>query len=334
MRHMGIDFHKATSYITTMDEKGKIISSYQITNSPEAIRGLAASLSSEDQVALEATGHWMYLYEQLESSGAKVVLSHPQATKAIASARLKNDKVDSRMLAHLLRTNLLPRSYIPPREVRDLRELLRLRSSLIRLRATVKIRLRSILLKTGHDYDGYDILGKSGRAYCRGLEVRDCYRIALDRWCSEGEHLGRQLKDLDQQLAGLAKSNPDAELLMSMPGIGLYSALLILAEIGEIGRFKYSDQLVSWAGLAPRVDRSSDKIYRGPITKRGSKYLRWILTEDSHHAIKLSRRFGQKYEKVRSRRGPQKARIAVAAMMLRSIHWMLTHKEPFKDIEA
>lgn len=332
MRHMGIDFHKATSYVTTMDSKGKILSSYEIANSPETLRALAESLSCKDQVALEATGHWMYLYEQLESSGAEVVLSHPQATRAIASARLKNDKVDSRMLAHLLRTNLLPRAYIPPREVRDLRELLRLRSSLQRMRATVKIRLRSLLLKTGHDYTGYDILGKSGRAYCRSLEVRECYRTALAHWCTQGEHLSRQLKALDQQLAGLAKSNPDAELLMTMPGVGLYSALLILAEIGEISRFKYSDQLVSWAGLAPRVDRSSDKVYRGPITKRGSKYLRWILTEDAHHAIKLSRRFGRKYTAVKSRRGPQKARIAVAAMMLRSMHWMLTHREPFKDV--
>jgi len=334
MRHIGIDFHKATSYITTMNAKGKVVESYEIRNNPETIRELAGSLSSDDQVALEATGHWMYLYEQLESSGAEVVLSHPQATKAIASARLKNDKVDSRMLAHLLRTNLLPRAYIPPREVRDLRELLRLRSSLQRMRSTIKIRLRSILLKTGHDYEGYDILGKSGLAFCRGLEVRECYRVGLEHWCSEGEHLALQLKELDKLLESLSKSNPEAELLMTMPGIGLYSALLILSEIGEISRFKYSDQLVSWAGLAPRVDRSSTKVYRGPITKRGSKYLRWILTEDSHHAVKLSRRFGQKYEKVKSRRGPQKARIAVAAMMLRSIHWMLTHKQPFKDVEG
>jgi transposase len=315
-----------------MNSKGKIISSYEIKNSRESLQELAESLSADDQVALEATGHWMYLYEQLESSGAELILSHPQATKAIASARLKNDKVDSRMLAHLLRTNLLPRSYIPPREVRDLRELLRLRGSLLRMRSTVKTRLRSILLKTGHDYSGYDILGKSGREYCGSLEVRECYRIGLDRWCSEGEHLDRQLKELDRHLGSLAKSNPEAELLMTIPGIGLYSALLILAEIGEISRFKYSDQLVSWAGLAPRVDRSSTKVYRGPITKKGSKYLRWILIEDTYHAIKLSRRFQQKYESVKSRRGPQKARVAVAALMLRCIHWMLTHKEPFKDV--
>jgi transposase len=315
-----------------MDSQGKIESSYEIANTAATLQELAGSLRVGDRVALEATGHWMYLYEQLEDSGAEVILSHPQATKAIASARLKNDKVDSRMLAHLLRTNLLPRSYIPPRGVRDLRELLRLRSSLVRLRTSVKVRLRSILLKTGHDYEGYDILGKSGRGYCRGLEVRDCYRIGLDRWCSEGEHLDRQLKELDQHLAGLAKSNAEAELLMTMPGIGLYSALLILAEIGEIGRFKYSDQLVSWAGLAPRVDRSSTKVYRGPITKQGSKHLRWILIEDAHHAVKKAVRFRRKYESVKQRRGPSKARVAVAALMLRSIHWMLTHKEPFKDV--
>jgi len=334
MRHTGIDFHKRTSYITTVDEEGKVLMSYEISNDPVSIKSLACGLGPGDQVAVEATGHWMYLYEQLEDSGAEVILSHPQATKAIAAARLKNDKVDSRMLAHLLRTKLLPRSYIPPRAVRDLRELLRLRSSLIRMRSSVKIRLRSILMKTGSDYDGVDILGKSGVNYCRSLAVRDCYRMALDRWCRAGEHLNGQIQELDRELAVLAKSNANAELLMTIPGVGLYSALLILAEIGEIERFKYSDQLVSWAGLAPRVDQSANRIYRGPITKRGSKYLRWILIEDAHHAIKKAERFRRKYESVKRHRGPQKAMVAVAALMLRSIHWMLTHQEPFKDVEG
>lgn len=332
MNYLGVDFHKLTSYVTRIDEKGKEVGNFSMRNTAENIREFAGSLSAEDKVAVEATGHWMYLYEQLEDSEAEFYLGHPQATKAIASARLKNDKVDSKMLAELLRCDLLPLSYIPPREVRDLRELLRLRSVLIRLRSMVKIRLRAILLKTGQDCPYSDILGKGAIKWMRALAVRECYLLGLDHQMRIGLQLSSQLAELEKVLCGCVQSNPDAELLMSMPGIGLYSALMILAEIGEINRFKYSDQLVSWAGMAPRIKQSSTHIRRGPITKQGSKYLRWILIEDAHHAIKKSKRFSSKYESVRKRRGDHKAKVAVATSMLRSIHWMLTHRESYKDI--
>jgi len=332
MNYIGIDFHKQLSYVTRMDEQGKIVESFEFRNSRENLESLARSLSREDWVAMEAVGHWMYGYEAIEDSGARFVLSHPQATKAIASARLKNDKVDSAMLAHLLRTGLLPAAYIPPRAVRDLREVLRLRTALAQMRSVVKIRLRSLLLKTGNDCPYTDVLGKSGIDYCRRLGVRPCYRLSLDHWLELGLALTAQLSAVEVVLAKEAKSNPEAELLMTIPGVGLYSALLIMAEIGEISRFQRADKLVSWAGLAPDNRASAHHIHRGPITKRGSKYLRWILTEVSHHAVAGTRRFADKYEKVAAHRGKNKARIAVAAAILRSIHWMLTHKQGFRDI--
>jgi len=273
----------------------------------------------------------MYLYEQLEASPAEFVLAHPKQLKAIATARLKNDKVDSEMLATLLRADLIPPAYVPRRAVRDLRELLRMRAALVQTRSVVKIRLRSILLKTGYDCPDANILGKKSQAFCRSLELRECYRLGLDHWLRVGAQLNLQLKEVDRELAERVEKNSEAALLMSMPGLGLYSALLILAEIGEIGRFKYSDQLVSYAGLAPRVKKSANHTKRGSITKEGSKYLRWILIEVAPHAIRKSKRFRRKYQGIVKRRGAHKARVAVAALMLRCIHWMLTHQESFKD---
>ena len=172
MNYVGLDYHKHTSYVTKLDEQGKVLSQFEMKNTIENIKGFSQSLQAGDQLAVEATGHWMYLYEQLEDSEAEFVLSHPKGTRAIASARLKNDKVDSKMLADLLRTDLLPRAYIPPREIRDLREVLRLRAALIQIRTSVKIRLRGILLKTGNDCPHADILSKSGLRYCGKVEVR------------------------------------------------------------------------------------------------------------------------------------------------------------------
>jgi len=333
MNYIGVDFHKSTSYITRIDGKGKLISQSQIFNTPEAINSWAKTLEPGDRVAVEAVGHWMYLYEQLEDSPCEFFLSHPQATKAIAHARLKNDRVDSEMLAQLLRTGLLPEAYVPSREIRDLRELLRLRAFLVRMRTRVKNRIRSVLLKTGNTYDHTDILGKGGILFCQGLEVRESYRRVLNHLAALGRHYNSQINALEKVLEKISNETPHARLLMTMPGIGIYSALLILSEIGEIERFRKADQLVSWAGLAPKNDRSANKIYRGPISKRGSKYVRWVLIEDAHHAIRLSKRFKSKYDSVFKSRGRNKAKTAVAASMLRSIHWMLTHDEPFCDID-
>jgi transposase len=331
MRYIGIDFHKRTSYLTIVDKSGKLIRQWQIQNSPQEISAFARQLQPGDNVAVEAVGHWMYLYEQLEDSPASFTLSHPQATKAIASARLKNDKVDSAMLAHLLRTDLLPTAYIPPRDTRDLRELLRLRAFMVRERSRIKHRIRSILLKAGKECESSDVLNKKGIRICSEMKLRKSYRLVMDHLLRLGEHFNRELDLLEDELERVAHETPATELLMTMPGIGLYSSLLILSEIGEIKRFRKADHLVSWAGLAPKVDSSSDKIYRGPITKRGSKYIRWILIEISYHAIRNTKRFGQKYKSVKKRRGHNKAKVAVAASMLRSIHWMLTTGEVFKD---
>jgi transposase len=333
MRYLGVDFHKDTSYITTLNEEGKKILEVEISNRPEAIQAWARTLRPGDRVAVEAVGHWMYLYEQLEDSPAEFVLSDPGGTKAIASARLKSDKVDSAMLAHLLRSELLPTAYVPPREVRDLREVLRLRAALVHMRTMVKNRIRATLLKTGHPSELKDILGVSGREWCRSVEVRPSYRLALDQGVALGEQLNRQIAEVERELAMRAETTPEAELLLSMPGIGLYSALLLLAEIGEISRFRKSDHLVSWAGMAPRNRRSSNKLWRGPISKRGSKYVRWILIEDAPHAIRGAKRFAQKYESVLPRRGKNKAKTAVAALMLRCIHAMLSQGEKFRDLE-
>ena len=112
----------------------------------------------------------------------------------MASARLKSDKVDSAMLALLLRSELLPTAYIPPREIRDLREVLRLRAALAHMRTMVKNRIRATRLKTGHPSEWQDILGPSGREWCRSVEVRPSYRLALDQLVGLGEHLNLRVR--------------------------------------------------------------------------------------------------------------------------------------------
>ncbi len=139
--YVGIDLHRKRSQIAALDEQGTELLSRRVANDPEALKAILAELGGELQVALEATYGWEWLADMLEAEGHELHLSHPLRTKAIAAARVKTDAVDARTLAHLLRTDLLPEAYVAPRELRDLRDLLRHLVVLTRMRSALKNRV-------------------------------------------------------------------------------------------------------------------------------------------------------------------------------------------------
>ncbi|MGB3478068.1 MAG: transposase, partial [bacterium] len=121
MKYVGIDFHKNYSFVTEMDEGGAIQRQVKLSNHYDTLKGYVDTLPSQTKIAIEATCNWYYFYELVEDHDLEVALAHPLKTKAIASARLMNDKVSSETLAHLLRADLLPRAYIPDQQTRDIR---------------------------------------------------------------------------------------------------------------------------------------------------------------------------------------------------------------------
>lgn len=331
MQYVGIDFHKRSSTITQMDARGKILKQGKLTNDPQTLRAFVEGLPRKSKLALEATGNWSYFYELVEDLGLEITLAHPYRTRAIASARIKTDAIDATTLAHLLRTNLLPAAYIPPREIRDLRTLLRYRCVLVALRSRVKHGVHALLAKDGLEPPMTDVFGKAGGAWLRRLPLRPVYRQALDGYLALNETLVQQLAQVSQTIRQQATASPEAQRLMTLPGLSFFSALLVLAEIGDIARFPDAEHLCSYAGLVPSVHASGGKTRYGHLTKQGSKYLRWILVELSHHAARGSVRFGQLFARVKAKHGIPTAKVAVARAMLRTIYHMLTDQTPFRD---
>jgi transposase len=291
--------------------------------------GYAKGLPRGSKIALEATGSWYYFYEVLEDTGAEIFLAHPLKTKAIASARIKTDKIDSTILAHLLRTNLLPTSYIAPRGIRDIREILRYRASLVSLRTSIKNKVHAILAKNGMAIPYTDVFGKKAISYLQGLELRPCYRQSLDGYLRLAVTLNTLIQEVTETIEGMVDENPQATLLMTIPGISYYSALLIVSEIEDIDRFPSAKKLCSYAGLVPSVHASGGKIRYGAITKQGSKWLRWILVELSYHFIRGSERLQNLYKRVSRSHGKATARVAVAREMLKIIYYMLRDNRAF-----
>ncbi len=178
-RWVGIDLHRRRSQIAIIDQHGELTLSKRIPTGRETIRELLGE-PDNTHVALEATYGWEWLAELLEEAGFDVHLAHPLRTRAIAAARVKTDAVDARTLAHLLRTGLLPEAYIAPPELRDLRDLLRHRATLVHLRTSIKNRVHALLARQGILPDHSDLFGTAGREFLADLELPDGPRRRLD----------------------------------------------------------------------------------------------------------------------------------------------------------
>ena len=312
------------------NRQGKITSKVTVPVTQAALESYFSKQDRRSQVVVEATGNWMYLYETVERYTPQVVLAHPLKTRAIAEARIKTDTIDATTLAELLRLDGIPKAYIPPREVRDIRELLRYRASLVSVRVGIKNKIHAVLTKNGMDCTFSDVLGKSSKLWLKSLTLRPCYRQEIDGYLRIAEALASSIDEITRTIKAEVSENPQAQLLMGIPGISYYSALLILSEIGEIERFPDAKRLCSYAGLVPSIYSSGSKTYHGRITKQGSRWLRWILVEASTHAANGDANFQKLYRRVSRRRGGNTARVAVARKVLTVIYAMLKRDEPFK----
>jgi transposase len=335
MIYAGLDIHKRYTIATATDEKGKVLNRSKILHGPHIHsapwKEYVGQFCEPLCVTLEATGFWYPVYEALEPFVQDVKLAHPLKVRAIAEARIKTDKIDSEVLAHLLRTDLLPTAYIPSNEIRDGRELLRYRASLVSLQTSIKNKIHSILHRTGNIYQRSDLFGKSGRAWIGSLPLREIYREEINGYLRILNFLKGEIRFVTRRIHRELDLNEPAKLIHTLYGVGKYLALIIAMEIGDIHRFARSGKLVSWSGLVPSIHSSGGKIRYGSITRQGSRWLRWALIlatqKYKHHKGAL----GQFYRRIESRHGSKAARVALARKLATIIWHMLSKNEPFDE---
>jgi len=331
MLYVGLDFHKYFSFVTVMDGRGEILKRAKLQNHPDTLLYFFGQLEDEVMVAVEATWNWYWLQELFENHHIPMKLVHPQRAKAIASARIKTDKIDSEILAHLLRTDLLPEAYICTKETRLLRERLRYRASLVRLRAQLRNKLHALVAKNGLRLPNQNILSRKSLSYLKEIPLADAFRQAIDGYLRVVELLGEEIERVSVTIASQTHQDPRALRLTELYGIGSYLALLIVAEIGDITRFSRAKSLCAYAGIVPSLHCSGQTSYTASITKQGSKWLRWALVEAAQH-IHQKPPFDRFYQRVKSRRGPKIARVAVARKLCTTIYHMLVEEENAKVI--
>jgi len=312
--YVGIDVHRKRSQVAVVTGDGTVELNKNVVNGSEPMLRLIGDLPPGTPVAFEAAFGWGWLAALLEDYGFEAHLVHPLRCKAIASARLKNDKVDAATLAQLLRADLLPEAWIAPPAVRQLRALLRHRAGLVRLGTQQRNRIHAVVADFGFDRSGSYLSGP-GRGWLAGLDLPPVSREVVADCLAVIDGLAPVIERIDGELRLHAKADPRVKVLTTLPGVGQFTALVMLAEIGDITRFGSARKLASWAGLTPTVRGSDRTVRHGHISKQGSAWLRRVMNQAAQTA-KRSPEFSATYSAIAKRRGKKIATIAISRKLL------------------
>ena len=329
MLYIGLDVHKEFCQACVIDESGRALSNERFSSTNEELNRFLDRFQ-DAKFVLESTGIWEFIYEGIEKRGFEVQLAHPMKVRAIAEARVKTDKVDAETLAQLLRADLIPRSWIPNKDMRDLRQLVRQRAYLVQQSTSLKNRIHAELLRRGvrRPENLRTPFSKRSIRWMRSLEIPTVFSCL-----SCLEYVLAEIEEINAQLLVEFERRGDAQLISTIPGIGFYGALLILAEIDDVHRFRHSENLCAYAGLVPTVSQSASSVKYGAISKDGSAYLRWILTESVHVHTRYNpgSQLSSFHARVARRRGKRIATVATARKLLRIIYFMLMRHEPYSS---
>ena len=337
MHYVGVDYHKKSSYVTVMDERGKVVKEGQVANTQEALGAFLDGRAQGASAVLEAGRNWPVMYEWLEELVEEVTLAHPAKVRVIAEAKVKTDRIDSRMLAHLLRADLIPAAYVPGAVTREQRRRLRQRMFLVRVSTMVKNRIHTLVDRhpeLSRQAEGWsDLFGKAGQQWLGQLELpageAHLLRTDLDLLGAIQEHI----KSSNRWVSQLARKDERAKLLATLPGIGDFFAVLLAVEIDDVHRFSRPQKLAAYAGLVPSTYASGGYVHHGRITKRGNKWIRWACIEAAYPAIRQDAELAALYHRLKVAKGANVAKVAVARRLLTIAYRVLSEGRPYRPAQ-
>jgi transposase len=305
VRHIGMDVHREFAQLAVVED------------------GLV-----RDEVALEATGNSDAIANLLTPLVARVVVSNPSKTRAIAEAKVKTDKVDARILAQLLAADFLPPVWLPDDRTRSLRRQVTRRAHLVRQRTRVKNQVHAILARNlAPKPPVSDLFGKTGRHWLSQQQLPADERSSVAALLRQLDFHADELAVVTKELAIEALDDPIVRRLMTIPGVDAVGAISILAAVGDFHRFGDAHKLVAYFGLNPKVRQSGNSApVHGRISKAGRAHARGVLVEAAWSAARAPGPLRAFYQRIRARRGFQVAVVATARKMT-ILAWHLITKD-------
>jgi transposase len=328
MRTVALDVHKRFAEVA-VHEDGGLRRLGRIETGQ--LRVFAQSLGAQDHVVLESTAMTWAIAELLAEHAGRVTVSNPMRTRAIASAKVKTDKIDAKVLAQLGAADFLPEVWAPDEVTRALRRRVAHRSSLVRQRTRLRNQVHAVLARNLIDAPVTDVFGQGGRRWLTDVQLPVHEREQVDSNLRLHDALDVEIELVERQLAEQALTRSDVRHLMTIPGVGAITALALVAVIGDATRFPSPRHLVGYLGLDPRVRQSGEKAARhGHISRAGQAHARGLLVEAAHTAIRTPGPLRAFHGRIATRRGKQIALCATARKLAVLAWHLLTKDEDYR----
>jgi transposase len=330
MQYLGIDWGTRRAAWCALTPAGELIEG-TISADEDGLARLVARLGPDVRGCIEMMSGAVWVRDRLADCGWEIDIADARKVKAIAPLACKTDRVDARVLAELVRRDLVPTVWVPPLDDRAIRERLRRRSHLIRLRTSSINRTFGLLTQWGLRRNLTALRKPGALEELAEHGVPEVWRTSIATLLGVIEDLDRQLAPLERELRPLARRDERARLLMTIPGVAELLSLTIASEIGDISRFPSARKLVGYAGLAPRIKQSGQSSRIGRLSKAGPDTLRWAAVEASQQAWRPNNPWHQLYTDIKRRHGKSNpAKAAVARKVLIAAWHVLALQQPFK----
>jgi transposase len=337
---LGLDIHRKFSKVSLqeMTSEGQIgvVERARLEHCDrEAMRQWLSRVPAGTPVAIEAAFGWPWIADLLEEVGLEPHLGHPPAIKVLAKHEAKGDRCDADRLAKFQLRGILPESYLAPPEVRQQRERMRYRISLVRLHTGVKNRIHAILHRLGILHSFSDLFGKSGRAFLEKLDLPEASQAVLVGYLRLLDNLREEIAGVEQWMRRNLAQDEVVRWLKTLPGVGVILAHVIRAEIGQIERFPDYRHLGSYSGLAPLSDDSADRHGRRHCSPACNHTLRWALIEAATGVLATK---GDKVWRLRrlygrltggGRYNKNQAKVALARELIKLVYVVWSKGEPY-----
>jgi transposase len=331
VQYVGIDWAYRRAAWCSVGDGGAILEEGLLPADEDGLSRLVLELGPEVRACVEMMSGAMWVRDRLQAAGWEVEVADARKVKGLAPLACKTDRVDARVLAELCRRDLVPAVWLPSLDDRALRERLKRRMHLVRTRTMARNRIHGVLTQWGVKLSSTRLRQPDAMELLEARGVPEVWRRSVAEALAVIDWLDGRLAALERELGPLARADARVELLETIPGIGPLLGLTLAAEIGDVARFSSARKLVSYAGLAPKVKQSGQSSRTGPLSKAGSKTLRWAAVEAAQQAWRPTNPWHQLYGETAKRQGKTNAgKAAVARKVLIAAWHVLSRSEPFK----
>lgn len=318
---IGCDFHPGFQVAAIFDKETGGVEERRLRHPGEAeefYRGLAGPVL----VGMEASGHGRWFQRLLAECGHQLWVGDAARIRAMAVRKQKTDRRDAAHILELMLGDRFPRIWVPTEAERDVRQLLIHRHQRVRMRTQAKNQLQALALNQGLQR-GRKLWTQAGREQLRKLELLPYAEQRREQLLASVEELDRQIGELDQLVESEAGKRAAARRLMTHPGVGAKTALMMVLTLGEVSRFGRAKQVASYLGLAPSENSSGGKQRLGHISKQGSAFARFLLVEAGQSAVKRDAELKRAYHRLAAKKNRSLAKVMVARRLAVRLYWML-----------